>query len=90
MRLDLAFLLFFLLEGLMRMGAGGAQKHKSEKAQRKGANTRDANYWRTELGYKVTGQTFKSNYILGSSLKLASWFAPALSLLEVRCNAEWV
>ena len=44
----------------------------------------------TKLGYRVTGQTFKSYYILGSTTKLASWTAPGVNLLQARCKAESV
>ena len=53
-------------------------------AARKRANTRDTNYLRTKLGYRVTGQTLKSNYILGSRTKLASWITAGVSLLDLR------
>ena len=38
----------------------------------------------TKLGYRVTGQTIKSYYILGSRTKLASWTAPGVCLLVLR------
>ena len=54
------------------------------EAARKSANTRDTNYLRTKLGYRVTGQTIKSYYILGSRTKLASCIAPGVTFLEAR------
>ena len=56
----------------------------------KDANTQHTSYLRTRLGYRVTGQTFKSYYILGSTTKLASWTAPGVTFLGFRCNAESV
>ena len=39
---------------------------------------------RTKQGYRVTGQTVKSYYILGSTTKLASWTAPGATFLDSR------
>ena len=59
--------------------------HALREAARKGASTRDTNYLRTKLGYRVTGQTVKSYYILGSLRETAVCSKFSGKDLDLRC-----
>ena len=84
---------FRAMRGLNYAGvtiSNAAYPRALRKSVRKSTSARDTNYLRTKLGYRVTGQTVKSNYILGSRTKLASWITAGVTFLVARWEAEWV